>query len=136
MKINLRLISPTLSNDSANFSRVVRALGEGLVLGNRLHLEAYPETPDLYDSGVRYIDESDRPEQGIDIPAIIQAGGSDCLNLSAWRIAELRQRENEKAKFRIFWKKYDDGFRLFHVLVRRGNGNLEDPSKLLGMGKI
>ncbi len=63
---------------------------------------------------------------------------SNCDDLAPWRVAELRQ-QGEKAKIRITFKRQPSGFQLYHVLVRRGptaqfpQGQIEDPSRLLGM---
>jgi len=101
---------------------------------NRMHLEDHPETPKLYESGVRY--QNEKEELGLDIPSILKKKGSDCLNLCCWRVAELRQAGQKNARLRIIWKENPNGFRLFHVQVRHANGKIEDPSRLLGMGKI
>jgi hypothetical protein len=59
---------------------------------------------------------------------------SNCDDLVAWRISELRN-AGENAKVRLKWQ-YDPvrAARMYHVLVRRSNGQVEDPSKRLGMG--
>lgn len=59
---------------------------------------------------------------------------SNCDDLVSWRIAELRN-AGEAAKVRLKWQ-FDPtrGARMYHVLVRRANGQVEDPSKRLGMG--
>ena len=58
---------------------------------------------------------------------------SNCDDLSPWRVAELRE-HGEPAKIRIQWKKHPEtGQKLFHIVVRRADGSIEDPSLLLGM---
>jgi hypothetical protein len=58
------------------------------------------------------------------------------MHVACWRVAELRER-GEKARVAFTWRtgKKPDGvtFKLFHVIVRRGDGKLEDPSRKLGM---
>jgi len=134
MQIELLLNSQVLQADDACFARVVRAIAETLILANRSFLKAYPSTPPLYESGVVYLEEPPGVETAVDIPTILYQGGSDCLNLCAWRVAELRQSgEDKRANIKVIWKHLPNGSRLFHVQVRRGNGKTEDPSKLLGM---
>ena len=93
--------------------------------------------PLLYESGVRYREEpwnaqGARVEEFADIPTILGRKWGDCDDLAPYRIAELRA-QGEPAKVRITWKMLPGG-RLFHVVVRRGNGAIEDPSRILGMG--
>lgn len=59
---------------------------------------------------------------------------SNCDDLVSWRIAELRN-AGENAKVRLKWQ-YDvsRSSRMYHVLVRRADGTVEDPSLRLGMG--
>ena len=57
---------------------------------------------------------------------------SNCEDLACWRIAELRVRHNENARPHITAKKIGN-FTLFHIMVRRGDGSIEDPSRILGM---
>lgn len=83
------------------------------------------------------------------IPNIIEQGGSDCKNLAAWRCAELRKR-NIPCRPYMKWKRVPQGYTLYHVLVEYRNPDtgrypfpgervdeelMEDPSKILGMGR-
>lgn len=97
--------------------------------------------PPLYASGVRYRREKCAVRDGNNfcirrredwpVPSIVyQAGWGDCEDLAAWRAAELRLK-GEKA----FAVPKQAGIGLIHIVVRRGNGQIEDPSKKLGMGK-
>ena len=93
--------------------------------------------PLLYSSGVRYREEpwnarGARIEEFADIPTVYARKWGDCDDLAPIRVAELRAM-GEPAKIRISWKTLPSG-RLFHVTVRRGDGSIEDPSKILGMG--
>ncbi len=93
--------------------------------------------PLLYESGVRYREEpwnakGARVEEFADIPTVLARKWGDCDDLAPWRVAELRAM-GEPAKIRITWKTLPSG-RLFHVVVRRADGSVEDPSRILGMG--
>lgn len=137
MRINLRLSNPLLKTDDSLFSRCVRLTCEAAILSNRALIKECKRTgkpvPPLYKAGVVYENEPEgQPDECLDIPKIGRQGHGDCLHLSCWRVAELRE-GGEKAKIRLTWKHRDDGTRVFHVLVRRANGSIEDPSKRLGM---
>lgn len=90
----------------------------------------------LYTSGVRYQEEE--TESFATGLTVLRRGWGDCAHLCAWRIAELRER-GEHARFRMKWGRGSRGprkeKRFYHVLVRRGNGKIECPSRLLGMGQ-
>lgn len=106
-----------------------------LVEWNRLLLSKMP-LPELYRSGVRYIREdynSVHPEDWLDILETLSQGGGDCEDLACWRVAELQHR-GEPA--RVVWHRrvIGPGRTLLHILVQRGDGRLEDPSRILGMG--
>lgn len=104
---------------------------EALCRANMKWLEMYPDTPYLYESGVRYAPE-DGTEEWCDIPTILEKRAVDCEDLACYRIAELRMRKRVRCRPFIRWR-----YRLYHVLVAipRPNGRLiiEDPSKRLGM---
>lgn len=99
-------------------------------------------------------------ETVLSIPQIIQSGGGDCAHLSAWRLAELwrddlRQHGKRRARCKVYWRSkcpyckggVNDGAfgcskcgrafprpsRVFHAEVRRADGNVEDPSRMMGM---
>jgi len=111
----------------------VRPLLEALVLVNRLYLRTH-HVPPLYRSGVRYKQEPDdgTPEEFAAIPEVLRRGWGDCDDLAPWRVAEL-QEAGERARIRITWRRRPNGRRLYHVVVRRADGRVEDPSRLLGM---
>lgn len=142
MKVNVRLDNPLLKTDDALFSRCVRLVAESAVLSNRALLREAKRKgkpiPPLFKSGVRY--ENEPPgmvDECLDIPKILRQGHGDCLHLSAWRVAELREQGEKRARIRVTFKKsrLNPKKRIFHVLVRRGSGLIEDPSEILGMGK-
>lgn len=111
-----------------------RAL-HGMVMLNRVQLKT-GEVPPLYKSGVRYKAEPLGVETLRDALTTYRLRFGDCAHLAAWRVAEL-QEVGEQASIRIETKpsKRKAGLRLYHVVVRRGNGSIEDPSKILGMGR-
>lgn len=85
--------------------------------------------PPLYDSGVRYVREPPGSEVW---QAPFHASGTkeaDCEDLSCWRSAELWAAGETAA--RPFVRRISA--RLRHILVRRADGSLEDPSLILGM---
>lgn len=85
--------------------------------------------PPLYKAGVRYATGSKHRQLWKSASQVYGQGHGDCADLAAYRVAELRRR-GEKAKFRL-----KSGGRpgLYHVVVVRGNGQIEDPSRILGM---
>ena len=113
----------------------IKPLLDALVEVNRLYLRTH-YVPPVYKSGVRYKQEPEdgKPEEFAAIPMVLVRGWGDCDDLVSWRIAELRN-AGENAKVRLKWA-FDPirGARMYHVLVRRSNGQVEDPSKRLGMG--
>lgn len=139
MNADIRFRNPLLKVRDDLFERVARILGEAAILSNRTLIreakEAGKPIPPLYKSGVVYQNEAPgRPDQLVDIPVIMARGWGDCWMLSAWRVAELRE-QGERARLKVKRKRLRNGKRVFHVLVRRGSGKPEDPSKILGMGK-
>lgn len=84
--------------------------------------------PLLYESGVRYAREARLGEDWLSALEVLRLGRADCEDLSCYRAAELRVRYNEHA-----WAvpiRWDRGW---HIVVRRADGTLEDPSVRLGM---
>jgi hypothetical protein len=89
--------------------------------------------PPLYESHVRYIPDLYARERWATIPHIWSRGSADCKSLCAWRVAELIAR-GENASCAVSRTPSRSGARVFHILVQRENGSLEDPSYRLGMG--
>ena len=119
----------------------IAALGamlEALAEVNRAYLRQFPRTPALYDAGVRYRPERPgTPNRWQDIPRAMALGGTHCVGLSAWRVAELREREREPALFRVHVYTEPDARSIeYHVLVIRSDGSCEDPSRKLGLRLI
>jgi hypothetical protein len=91
--------------------------------------------PELYASGVRYVGETCRApnvpgacERFLTALQCIAERGGDCDDLAPWRAAELILAGDLRA--RAIAHKSNAGW---HCVVRRGDGTIEDPSKLLGM---
>lgn len=107
------------------------ALAKGLVALNREILKR--ETlPPLYSrgAGVHYKPEGAGRERWQTALQVMGAGYGDCEDLAAWRAAELQNR-GELARVTIV----RTGPRRFHAVVRRGDGSIEDPSKILAKGR-
>lgn len=88
--------------------------------------------PPLFQSGVVYQDQIRGHDEWLDIRACLERGFGACEDLAAWRVAELVL-AGEKAKLDVDTSVGAGGLLLFHVVVRRGNGLREDPSRILGM---
>ena len=127
------------TRDPKVMAELARGFLRGVVANNRLYirlrkLKGRP-LPLLYKSGIMYRREpwAGRFEEFADIPTVLKRKWGDCDDLSAWRVAEL-QEQGESADFRIYWRPRKPGKPItMHVEVRRGDGSIEDPSRLLGL---
>jgi hypothetical protein len=91
-------------------------------------------------------------EEFADALTVLRRGWGDCDDLSPWRTAELKEGGDERADSKITWatRCKDCSARIrskapcarcgslrrrraFHVVSRRGDGRVEDPSQYLGM---
>lgn len=110
----------------------IKAILEAQVRVNQIYLRTH-HVPPLYQSGVVYQEE---PDNGLEefacVEPVLKRGWGDCDDLAPWLCAELRN-QGEKAKIRIQWKRQPNGRKLFHIVVRRADGTIEDPSRVLGM---
>lgn len=89
--------------------------------------------PLLYRSGVRYRREDPRVrEEWRTVPEVLRRGEGDCEDLACWRAAELVVSGEDLAARPVLVPTRAGGW---HVVVRRGDGSTEDPSRVLGMGK-
>lgn len=111
---------------------VLEAMLEALILANVFYLRRTPNCTPLYNAGVPYVEEPPGRDNWQDIPRTIALREGDCEDLATWRVAELRVRFKEDAKPYVTSKKIGD-FTLYHIQVRRADGTVEDPSKILGM---
>lgn len=86
--------------------------------------------PRIYESGVRYRREPRHVrEEWLTVPAVVSRGYGDCEDLACWRAAELSV-SGEDPLARPCLRRTASGW---HVVVRRGDGSIEDPSRVLGM---
>ena len=113
----------------------MRAALEALVALDRVYLRSHPMTPDIYRAGIVYLRDVDEGDQGrplselwYTIPDVIASGGADCKCLAAWRVAALRELGEHADPWVL-----QVGPATWHVVVRRADGTMEDPSALLGM---
>lgn len=116
--------------DEDRSRRAITWLMFGLIQVNREWLEQYPETPDLYKSGVLYRLEA-KTEVWQDIPTTLSRGFGDCEDLACWRAAEY-QLAGIQAMPYITWRQVKGRY-IYHALVRLPDGRIEDPSRALGM---
>ena len=119
--------------DPARICRSIDALVMALAEHNAEYFRRY-WIPPLYFSGVRYRAQED-VDVFMDAAAVYRDKVSDCKNLVAWRVAEIVTFERQSAGALTFWQKVDDERfpYFFHVVVIRGDGRIEDPSRVLGM---
>ena len=120
------VFSPTSS--LVDNAAALQILLEALVSLDIQYRKTHPNTPTLYQSGVRY----GRTYWWEPIPALYERGFGDCKSLAAALIAEYRM-QGKMAKPVFRWLRRPDGYLDFHILVRTAQG-FEDPSKRLGMG--
>jgi hypothetical protein len=118
--------------DMPSREAVLRLMMEALIAANVAFLRRHPETPRLYESGVRYEEEPGTQDDWNDIPETLSLGVGDCEDLAGWRIAELRIAGELTAMPRV--SVFAEGNRVtYHVAVRRAAGLIEDPPRELGM---
>lgn len=133
MKILVDLGNLPIWKRSRMLALAAKYILEATTLINQIYLKTH-QVPPLYSSGVRW--QNEPTDWGYEdfaiIPAVMQRGWGDCDDLAPWRCAELRE-QGERAKIRIQWKTMNDGGKLYHIVVRRENGQIEDPSRILGM---
>lgn len=129
-----------LGDGYSKWLRHSRALGlaikpvlEALVVIDQHFLRTH-QVPHPYSGILRYQEE---PNNGIEefAPAsvVYKRGWGDCDDLAPLLCAWYRNR-GERAKIRVQWRRNKNG-KLYHVLVRRADGSIEDPSRILGMGE-
>lgn len=112
----------------------LEALAEGLVLLNVFYMEHALdrgiELPALFESGIVYRREPKGREwweSSVDILGLVADRSGDCEDLAAYRAAELRVFEDEPAFVRVVRTSRGT----FHAVVERGDGEIEDPSRIL-----
>lgn len=158
MKVEIDIPKEILKNPRMA-AYVARDYLRALVNMNRLILRMHPEIPLLYHSRVKYMPE---PQRGTglecfdNVHQVFTRGNGDCDDLVAWRAAEILEREGRPAEPLVYWRPRKKGGR-WHFQVRHwpnkaakalfakasrgdkraiaagGLGEVEDPSRLLGM---
>ena len=93
--------------------------------------------PLLYRSGVVYQAEG-RDAHGMredwrTIPVVREMGAGDCEDLACWRAAELWMLGEPNAAAVSTSRAVPGLGVVYHIVVRRADGTIEDPSKRLGM---
>lgn len=120
-------------SDRAWSEGVMQRLLDLMVEVNEYWLRKKPSEPPLYEGGVRYSQEGRGDETWQAVPVIRDT--ADCEDLACWRAAELRVTGEDPDARAIFRGQPVAPRRvLYHVVVQRGDGSIEDPSKRLGMG--
>lgn len=116
---------------------VLGMLLEALATANQFYLIAYPRTPLLYQSGVRYLQEPDGEDDWQDVPETLLRRTGDCEDLASWRMAERRVRFGDRRS--VFDITVDElpnhaGELVvtYHIRLATPEG-IEDPSRVLGM---
>lgn len=111
---------------------VLDILLEVLTRIDELWLVLHPGWPRLYDLGVRYIREEGTEEWNA-LPEIVRERGGDCEDLSAALTAERRTYDGDRAaRCSKYFHLVPEG-RLYHIQTTRGDGQIEDASRALGM---
>lgn len=115
--------------DRRGSERALLWLLESFVNINRIILREN-NIPPLYKAGVVYRRE-ERTEIWKDASRVLRDGFGDCEDLSAWRVAELRNNGKEATPYIRY--RMEEGRYIYHVMVMRHGEALEDPSRILGM---
>jgi len=90
--------------------------------------------PPLYRSGVRYREEPHGSERWLSSVAALREGSADCEDLACWLAADLLDQGLPARAIPLpSPQRTAGGGRLYHIVVDRGSGLLEDPSRNLGM---
>ena len=119
--------------------KVLDMILELLVQIDILYLRLNPKTPKMYESGVRYHHDSIKDEWFSTCEALHERL-ADCKGLSAWLVAEYRVSGIDPGakcckKFAVIDDPTIGKLVLYHVMVQRSDGTIEDPSRKLGMNK-
>lgn len=141
MLVTLELPSELLKNRRA-VANIARELARVSAKINECYLAAYPALPALYESGVRYKPEpwAGQKEEFANVPTVLARLWGDCDDLVPWRVAEIRRREKRPADVLVYWRPTTGTYHLqvrhwpSRAAQRAGRaGDIEDPSRLLGM---
>ena len=119
-----------------NKFRVMHHLLEALIGANLAYLVDHPNTPPLYKAGVVYLAEPDGVDEWQDIPDTLDRRSGDCEDLACYRVAELRLWGVAAKPFvsvQILPDSRGKPVTTYHITVRHPDGQIEDPSRILGM---
>ena len=127
--------------DSQESLESLAAMMNCLIELNSIHLRYHPDTPLLYQAGIRYEEEPLGAEFWRDIPTVMRYRAADCEDLSGWLIAEKRVRFGIPAvpiiipQLRPPTPQRPEGSYTYHIAVATPDvpGGVDDPSKRLGM---
>lgn len=126
------------SRDREWLTPLLVPLVESLAGVNVAYLSRNPRTPSLYQSGVVYSDDQETCDScedlWWDIPVVLSHGFGDCEDLAAWRIAELWM-QGIAARPHVTSGMNGRDKVLYHIQVMYPDGQIEDPSRILGMGQ-
>jgi hypothetical protein len=128
--VDIPLFQEDDKSDAEQSVHALLWLLEVLAQVNQAYLAEHPETPSLYDSGIRYVPE-EGTEEWQDIPTNIERGSGDCEDLAAHITAEMRNK-GTPAKPYLRWQIRKGSYRM-HALSQFPDGSIEDPSLKLGM---
>lgn len=111
---------------------------EALTLADQIYLRQHPECPHPYLSGVRYEEEPFGQEDWQSIRELLERKTGDCEDLAAYLCAWKREREGIPARCYFTHRNVRHAqtggmVALYHIVVRYPNGQIEDPSRRLGM---
>lgn len=114
--------------------RVLEALVTALAIACEEEMRANPgRFPRLLSGSIVYKREPPDSDNWQDGARTLELRSGDCEDLVAWRIAELHVSGEDPAAAPHLSDILEDGITIFHVRVRRGDGRIEDPSRVLGM---
>lgn len=132
------LLDTAFINDPRAVALLARGALNVTIATNLYLMRSMPEAfPPLYASGVRFAPEpwAGKIEEFAHALKVLARMAGDCDDLVAYRVAELRAfgcrlagTPPEKATVRIYGRD-----KKMHAQVRREDGTIEDPSRLLGM---
>jgi len=125
-------VTYVLGTKGALRERAIKTLLATLTMVDRAYLEAHPETPPLYKSGLRYEEEPGEQDDWKDIPTLFKDGGGDSEDLACLRAAELQLQGYDA------WPTFEKHGSCLHPRVRivhpkTGAVTFEDPAQILGM---
>lgn len=113
--------------------RCIEALANGFARVNVEYLKAFRLTP-LYRSGIRYYHNGKLGyDEWVDIATVYKRGVGNCAGLVPIRLAELWMAGERNARPVATIQRLPRDEINWHLFLKRGNGQEEDPSRRLGM---